>query len=311
MPSSRRSRRPVSDIRSVLCWIVWGLRLHHPLLLLLLPLLLPVAPVVHPNLLLVPAPRLCLSPFHLPSLLCLLGCPARHQSHSRHLSLGQHAATARSPLIAAPYRHWSRSHHPFPVQWETPAWSPSVPAPTHWSRFRHSSPGKRSPLPTVAAVVRPHCVSRALSSSGSLVHVPSPVVSQRFLVPHGGRSCSPGPSVAGVHGSSPLVAPGGQVGSQRSTSGSPSFLASPYGRFSVRLGSPSSGPDDCRCLVPQGEPSLHQLPCSGLGGFSASVVRSECHSDERQCHGCSQPEESGWHGLSGVVPHGVGHCSLD
>ena len=78
---------------------------------------------------------------------------------------------------------------------------------------------------------------------------------------------------------------------------------------------PSSGPDGCRGLVPRGELSPHQHPvdengCSGSGSFSASVVRSECHSDERQRHGCHLSAESGQHGLLCIVPHGIRYCSL-
>ena len=80
----------------------------------------------------------------------------------------------------------------------------------------------------VAAVV-PHGVTRALSSSGSLVHSPSALASQGFLVPYGGRSCPPGPSVAGVPGDCSLVF-------RCSTSGSPSVSASAYGHFSFGLG---------------------------------------------------------------------------
>ena len=83
-----------------------------------------------------------------------------------------------------------------------------------------------------------------------------------------------------------------------------------------QVGGPSPGPDSSGGLVLRGELSPHQHPGdeshpSSPGSFSASVVGSECHSDVQQCHGCHLSAESGQHGLSCIVPHGVGYCSLD
>ena len=110
----------------------------------------------------------------------------------------------------------------------------------------------------MAAVAGPHGFSRAFSSSKSLSRAPVAVMPQGLLVPHGGRSCSPGPSVAGVQRRCLLVAPGEQVGSRRSSSGSTSVPAAAHGCISVGLGGPSFSP----------------------GGFSALVVGSECHPDD-------------------------------
>ena len=54
------------------------------------------------------------------------------------------------------------------------------------------------------------------------------------------------------------MAPGEQVGSRHSSSGSTSVPAAAHGCISVGLGGPSSSP----------------------GGFSALVVGSECHPDD-------------------------------
>ena len=78
----------------------------------------------------------------------------------------------------------------------------------------------------------------------------------------------------------------------------------------------SFGPDSGGCFVQRGELSPHQYTrdegsCPGFGSFSTSAVQLKRCSDEQQRYCCSIPEESRRHGLTSVVPHGIGGYSVD
>ena len=172
------------------------------------------------------------------------------------------------------------------------------------------------PCTHVAAVAGPYSFAGMVSPLRSLTHAPVAVAPQGSLVPHCGRSCHPGPSVAGVHTGCLLVAPGGQEGFWCLSPGSPSITTAACRCISIRLGGPPSGSDGCRSVIPRGELSPYQCAgdgslCSGSGSLSAPVVGPECRPDERRRHGCRLPPESGRRGLSCVVLHGHRGSSLD